>query len=135
MPLQLEIVTPEARVYKDTVESVVVPTTTGDIGILPGHIPLVTEVDEGEIIVEKGGSSQSLAVGKGFAECVGDRVSVLAENAIQMEEINEEEVLAAQERAEKALENMQSMDPEEVERLETTIRFARAQLIVKKRRR
>ena len=72
---------------------------------------------------------------RGFAECVGDRVSVLAENAIQMEEINEEEVLAAQERAEKALENMQSMDPEEVERLETTIRFARAQLIVKKRRR
>ncbi len=135
MPLQLEIVTPEARVYEDTVESVVVPTTTGDIGILPGHIPLVTEVDEGEIIVEKGGSSQSLAVSKGFAECVGDRVSVLAENAIQMEEINEEEVLAAQGRAEKALENMQSMDPEEVERLETTIRFARAQLIVKKRRR
>ncbi len=135
MALQLEIVTPEARVYEDTVDSVVVPTTTGDIGILPGHIPLVTEVDEGEIIVDKDGSSQSLAVSKGFAQCVGDKVSVLAENAIQMEEIDEEAVLEAQQRAEKSLEDMQSMDPEEVERLETTIRFARAQLIVKKRRR
>ena len=135
MSLQLEIVTPEARVYEDTVDSVVVPTTSGDIGILPGHIPLVTEVDDGEIIVEKAGSSESLAVSKGFAQVVGDKVSVLAEDAIQIEEIDEQEVLAAQERAEKALENMQSMDAEEIEMLETTIRFARAQLIIKKRRR
>ena len=135
MSLQLEIVTPEARVYEDTVDSVVVPTTSGDIGILPGHIPLVTEVKDGEIIVEKGGSSDSLAVSKGFAQVVGDKVSVLAENAIQIEEIDEQEVLAAQERAEKALENMQSMDKEEIEMLETTIRYARAQLILKKRRR
>ena len=49
--MNLEIVTPEAKVYEDTVESVVLPTTTGEINILPGHIPLVTEIQAGEIIV------------------------------------------------------------------------------------
>ena len=49
MPLTLEIVTPENRVYSDTIDTVVIPTTEGEVGILPGHIPLLTQVEHGEL--------------------------------------------------------------------------------------
>ena len=55
MSLTLEIVTPEARVYSDTIDTVVIPTVDGEIGILPGHIPLLTQVADGELRVTKGG--------------------------------------------------------------------------------
>ena len=77
MPLTLEIVTPEARVYSATVESVVIPTTTGEVGILPGHIPLLTQVEHGELRVTKDGATQWLAVSGGFAQVEGDRVAAL----------------------------------------------------------
>jgi len=134
MSLQLEIVTPEARVYESEVDSVKLPTTSGEIGILPGHIPLVTEVNAGEITVQKAGSNELLAVSKGFAQCVGDKVSVLAENAINVAEIDEATVKAAQSRAEDALKNADSMSKEEIERLETTVQFAKTQLLVRKKR-
>ena len=51
--MNIEIVTPEAKVYEDTIDSVVMPTTSGEIDILPGHIPIVTEVQAGELIVSK----------------------------------------------------------------------------------
>jgi len=61
MPLTLEIVTPEARVYSDTVDSVVIPTVEGEIGILPGHLPLLTQVAHGELVVaQPGGGAQRL---------------------------------------------------------------------------
>ena len=58
--MNLEIVTPEAKVYEDTIDSVVLPTTSGEINILPGHIPLVTEIQAGEIIVSKSGDRSGL---------------------------------------------------------------------------
>lgn len=128
MSLQLEIVTPEARVYESTVDSVVMPTTTGEIGILPGHIPLVTEIQAGEIVVKKEGASESLAISKGFAQCIGDKVSILAEAAIEVQAIDESEVAEAQKRAEEALANAESMSEEEKNLLETTIKYSRAQL-------
>ena len=57
MPLTLEIVTPEAKVYSDTIDSVVIPTIEGEIGILPGHIPLLTQVEHGELRVTKGSAT------------------------------------------------------------------------------
>ena len=51
MPLTLEIVTPEARVYADTIDTVVFPTVQGEVGILPGHIPLLTQIANGELRV------------------------------------------------------------------------------------
>ena len=61
MALILEIVTPEARVYSDTVDSVVIPTVEGEVGVLAGHIPLLTQVDHGELRVTKGSSTELLA--------------------------------------------------------------------------
>lgn len=134
MSLQLEIVTPEAKVYEDAIDSVLLPTSSGEVGILPGHVPLMTEVEAGELLVEKAGANVSLAVSKGFAQCVGDKVSVLAENAINVEEIDESEVEAAQKRAEESLSSTQQMSAEEIELLETTIQFAKTQLLVRRKR-
>ena len=132
--MNIEIVTPEARVYEDTIESVVMPTTSGDIDILPGHIPIVTEVQAGELIVSKSGTRQSLAISKGFAQCVGDKISILAEDAIHIDEIDESAVEEAQKRAEEALATMEKMSDEEVAMLETQIAYARAQILVKRKR-
>ena len=82
MSLTLEIVTPEARVYSDTIDTVVIPTVQGEIGILPGHIPLLTQIASGELRVTKDGKEQLLAVGGGFAQVEGDKIAVLAERAI-----------------------------------------------------
>ena len=121
MPLTLEIVTPEDRVFSDTIDTVVIPTLEGEIGILPGHIPLLTQVADGELRVTKGAETKGLVVGSGFAEIEGDHVKILAELAIQ--------------RAEEALKGRQALDVSEVERLEALVRFSVAQLGIKRRRR
>jgi F-type H+-transporting ATPase subunit epsilon len=134
MPLTLEIVTPEARVYSDTIDTVVLPTVQGEIGILPGHIPLLTRVAHGELRVTKGSQTHYLAVGDGFAQVDGDRVQVLAESAIEEGKIDERATEDAMRRAEEALRAPQNLEPAEVERLEGVVRFSVAQLGVKRRR-
>jgi F-type H+-transporting ATPase subunit epsilon len=135
MPLTLEIVTPEARVYSQSVDSVVIPTVEGEVGILPGHIPLVTQVGAGELRATKGGATELLVVGGGFAQVSGEKVSILADSAIHEEKIDEHAVADAMQRAEDALKEKQTMEPSEVARLESLVRFASAQLIVKRRHR
>jgi F-type H+-transporting ATPase subunit epsilon len=135
MSLILEIVTPEARVYSDTVDTVVIPTVEGEIGILPGHIPLLTQVGAGELRVLKNGKTELLAVGNGFAEIDGDKVSILAESAISEEKIDVDAAEKAMQRAEEALRGKDSLDAAEVERLESIVRLAIVQLDLKRRRR
>jgi F-type H+-transporting ATPase subunit epsilon len=135
MPLTLEIVTPEDRVYSDTVDTVVIPTLEGEIGILPGHIPLLTQVADGELRVTKGTVTQDLVVGAGFAQIDGDHVKILAEFAINENQIDENDAELAIRRAEETLKSREKMDPAEVERLEAIMRFSVAQLGVKRKRR
>lgn len=135
MSLTLEIVTPEARVYSDTIDSVVIPTVEGEVGILPGHIPLLTQVADGELRVTKDGQTQWLAVGGGFAEVENDHVRVLAERAITEEKIDEGAVEAALKRADEQLRAAAGADPAEFEHLQELVRFAGVQLAVKRRRR
>jgi F-type H+-transporting ATPase subunit epsilon len=134
MPLTLEIVTPEARVYSETVDTVVIPTVEGEVGILPGHIPLVTRVDAGELRATKGGVTQLLVVGGGFAQVSGEKVSILADSAINEEKIDENAAADAMKRAEDALKAKQTLEPAEIERLEAVVRFSVAQLGVRRRR-
>ncbi len=134
MPLTLEIVTPEARVYLETVDTVVIPTVEGEVGILPGHIPLVTRVGAGELRATKGGVTQLLVVGGGFAQVTGEKVSILADSAISEEKIDENAVTDAIKRAEDALRNKGTLAAAEIERLEGIVRFSVAQLGVKRRR-
>lgn len=137
MSLTLEIVTPEAKVYSDTVDNVVVPTVEGEIGVLPGHLPLLSQVADGELRVTKGSNLETLVVGDGFIEIQGDKVSILAEHAIEESQIDEAAVEKAMQRAQAALEEAKDskIDPAEIERLESVVRFAVAQLGIKKRRR
>ena len=135
MPLTLEIVTPEAKVYSDTIDSVVVPTVQGEIGMLPGHIPLLTQVEHGELRVTKGTATSFLAVGGGFAQIDGDRVRVLAEHAITEEKIDENAVEAALKKAELELSAAKDMDPQQYEHLQSLVRYSGVQLAVKRRRR
>ncbi len=135
MPLTLEIVTPEARVYTDTVDTVVIPTVDGEIGILPGHIPLLTQVADGELHVTKGHETQGLVVCGGFAQIDGDRVKVLTEFAIDEAEIDPQAAAHAMQRAQQALEGRAKLDQAEIDRLEGLVRFSVAQLGARHRRR
>ncbi len=135
MPLTLEIVTPEAKVYLDTIDSVVIPTVEGEIGVLPGHIPLLTQIEHGELRVTKGAITQLLVVSGGFAQIDGDRVRVLAENAINEEKIDENAVETALKRAEEQLREAKDMDPQQYEHLQSLVRYSGVQLAVKRRKR
>ena len=135
MSLHLEIVTPEARVYADTIDTVVLPTVSGEIGILPGHIQLLTQIDAGELRVTKNGQTSRLAVGAGFVEIEGDRVHVLAEQAITEEKIDEKAVEEAIRRAEQQLREAAHLDPNQQEQLHSLVRFAGVQLALKRNRR
>ena len=135
MTLTLEIVTPEKRVYSKSVERVKLPCSEGEMEVLPGHIPLITTVDAGEVRTQSKGQSELLAVDKGFVEVFGDKVSILTEAAIDIEDIDLEAAEKAQKRAEEALAKAEAdnLDPAEVERLEAVARFAITQKLLKKR--
>lgn len=135
MPLSLEIVTPAGRVLEKNADSVVLPTAMGEIGVLPGHIPLTTMLEAGELRLTLAAQQEAFVVGRGFALIENDRVSVLTDSAIDETSIDEHAVEDARARAEKALsEKTTDLDPAEVERLESVVRFAVAQLAAKKKR-
>ncbi len=133
--MTFEIVTPTGIVYTaDNVLSVTLPTTSGELGILPGHVPLTAEIEPGEVDVATVAGTVRLAVDKGYGRVIADRVSVLAEAAIEVREIDLSAVEDARKRAEAALEaarKQKQVDPVEIERLEATARFAIAQKLAK----
>lgn len=132
--LHLEIVTPEARAYSDDVELVVLPAVEGEMGVYPQHIPLITQLKPGELVVTKGGKQIALAVGEGFVEVTGEKVSVLVDMALQESEIDEKAVEEAIARAEARLKE-QHVGDEEAALVQAAIAKSLAQLHVKRRRR
>ncbi|HUL34424.1 MAG TPA: F0F1 ATP synthase subunit epsilon [Candidatus Eisenbacteria bacterium] len=103
--IQLVLVTPERQLLRETVVEVEIPGREGQLGILPGHAPLMTELGIGELSYKTSASSAPviLAVIQGFAEVLPDRVTVLAETAERAEEINLARAEAAKARAEQRL--------------------------------
>jgi F-type H+-transporting ATPase subunit epsilon len=101
--LDLEITTPERRVIAETVDEVVLPGTEGYLGVLPGHAPLLTGLNAGEVAYRAGGKERYVAVSAGFAEILGNRVSILADTAERAEEIDLERCKRSLDRAQKAL--------------------------------
>lgn len=100
--LQFEIITPDRVVYKDEIDSITLPTTEGEITILPNHIPLITPTRPGEIMIKKDGQTRHMAVMKGFVETSENKVRLMAEAAELAEEIDERRAEEARQRAEKA---------------------------------
>ena len=103
--IELSVVTPERQLLKETVIEVDIPGVEGQLGILPGHAPLMTELGIGELSYRTATSSKpiSLSIVRGFAEVLGDRVTVLAETAERAEEIDLARAEAAMARAQKRL--------------------------------
>ena len=101
--VRLEIVTPEAKTYSDDVDSVVIPGIDGEVGVLPLHAPLMTQLEPGELRVLKGGQELRLAVGEGFVEITPEKVAVLTDMAVKESDIDESAAEEAVRRAEQAM--------------------------------
>ena len=133
--LRLEIVTPEKLAYSNDVESVVIPAVEGEMGVLPMHIPLMTQIHAGELVITKGGQKEYLAVGEGFVTITQTQVNVLTDMAIEWEHIDEGAAQAAIKRAQEALANKDSLGSEEAAAVQASLAKSLAQLNVKRRRR
>jgi F-type H+-transporting ATPase subunit epsilon len=105
MPIELEIVTPERLAYSDTVDSVVLPGSEGEIGVLPHHAPLVSMLGVGELRIRKDGQEETFAIAGGFLQVRPDKVVVMAETADLASEIDLEKAQEARREAERALES------------------------------
>jgi F-type H+-transporting ATPase subunit epsilon len=131
--LKLEIVTPEARTYSEDVEMVTLPAVEGEMGIYPQHVPILTQINAGEVIVRKDNRDYFLAVGEGFVEITGDRVAILTDMAIRAENIDEAKAEEARQRAEARL--AEKIDDEEAAMVSAALAHSLAQLQVKRRQR
>lgn len=129
--LKLEIVTPEAKTFSEDVEMVTLTGVEGEMGIYPQHMPLMTQLVAGEIIARKGGQSIFLAVGDGFVQITGERVSILTDMAIRAENIDEVKAEEARKRAEARL--AEKITEEESAHVSAALAHALTQLKVKRR--
>ena len=131
--LRLVVVTPEGKTFDSDVEQVVMPGVEGQLGILPGHVPLLTAIQPGEVDLKAGSRGDELAVGGGFAEVTGDRVTILTDMAVKPEDIDEHEVEKALQSAQQAL--LEKKAGPEAEALMAMIQRSTVQLNLKRKRR
>jgi F-type H+-transporting ATPase subunit epsilon len=131
--LKLEIVTPEGPVYSEDVEIVTLPGVVGQMGIYPQHVPLVTQMVPGEVIVRKDGRDLFIATGEGLIEVTADRVAVLTDLAVAADRIDQAKAEEARQRAEARLR--EKLSDEEVASVNASLARSLAQLRVKRRQR
>lgn len=131
--LKLEIVTPEAVTFSDDVEMVTLPGSEGEMGIYPMHVPLMTQVVAGELVVRQNGKEFILAVGDGFVQITGDHVAVMTDMAIRAENIDAAKAEEARSRAEARLQ--EKLSGEEVASVNAALANSLAQLKVLRRKR
>ena len=132
--LKLEIVTPEAKTYSEDVDFVLIPGSEGDLGVYPGHVPLLTELAPGELKAIHGGKEVYLAIGQGFVEITQTTVSVLTDMAVLEDDIDESAAQAAIERAKAAMKDAH-IHGEEHAAVQASLLKSLAQLKVKRRHR
>ena len=131
--LRLEIITPVATVFSEDVEMVTLPAVEGEIGILPQHVPLMTQMVPGEMVVRQNGQDRFLAVGEGLIEITGDHVAILTDLAIAAENIDEAMAEEARQRAQARLK--EKLSAEEVANVNAALARSLAQIRVKRRQR
>ena len=120
-----------ALAYSDDVEMVTLPAAEGEMGIYPQHVPLLTQIIPGELIIRKNGRDEFLAVGEGFVEITAERVAIMADMAIFAEHIDEAKADEARQRAEARL--AEHLDDEEAAICHAALTHSLAQLKVKRR--
>jgi F-type H+-transporting ATPase subunit epsilon len=131
--LRLEIITPIAMAFSEDVEMVTLPGVEGELGILPQHIPLMTQMVPGELVIRQNGQDRYLAVGEGFVEITGDHVAILTDLAIAAENIDEAKAEEARQRAQARLR--EKLSAEEVANVNAALARSLAQIRVKRRQR
>ena len=129
--LKLEIVTPDATVYSEDVEMVTLQGVEGQMGIYPQHVRLITQLVPGEVIVNKAGRDNFLAVGEGLVEITGDRVAIVTDMAVAAEKIDEAKAEEARQRA--AARLRENLSSQEVASVNAALARSLAQLSVKRR--
>jgi F-type H+-transporting ATPase subunit epsilon len=129
--LKLEIVTPEAKVFSADVEMVTLTGTEGEMGIYPQHMPVMTQLAHGEIIARQNGENIFLAVGDGFVQITGEKVSVLTDMAVKADDIDEAKAVEAQQKAEARL--AQKLSDAESATVQAALLHATTQLNVRRR--
>jgi F-type H+-transporting ATPase subunit epsilon len=131
--LKLEIVTPESKVFSDDVDMVVLPGVEGQLGILPMHVPLLTQLLPGELHIMQGGKQEDIVVGTGFVEVSQTQVSVLTDMAMGEAEIDESATEQAVKRAEADLAS-KDLTGEQVGDVQASLARSLAALKFKRRR-
>jgi len=129
--MKLEIVTPDGKAYAEDVEMVTLTGAEGEIGILPQHVRLMTQMLPGELVVRRGGKDVFVAVGGGLVEVRADRVQILTDMAVAAEKIDEAKAEEARRRAEVRLQDQ--LSAEEVAATNAALTRALAQLKVRRR--
>jgi F-type H+-transporting ATPase subunit epsilon len=129
--LHLEIITPDAVVYKDDVHMVTLPGVEGELGIYPLHVPLITQIVPGGIVVTKNGRDTQLAVGEGLVDITAESVTIVTDMAIPADKIDEAKVEEARQRA--AARLAEKLSDEEVASVNASLARSLAQLHVKRR--
>ena len=128
--LKLEIITPAATVFSEDVEMVTLPAVEGEIGIFPQHVPLMTQMVPGEMVVRQNGQDRFLAVGEGLVEITGDHVAILTDLAIAAENIDEAMAEEARQRAQTRLK--EKLSAEEVASVNAALARSLAEIRVKR---
>ena len=128
---KLEIVTPESLVYSEDVDMVTLPCIEGQIGVLPHHMRLMTQLVPGEMTIRKGGRVEFMAVGEGLVEVTSSSVSVVTNMAIASDKIDEARVEEARQKALARLS--EKISSEEVASVNASLARSLAQLRVKRR--
>ena len=131
--LKLEIVTPDAKVFAEDVDMVTLPGVNGQMGVLPQHVRLMTQMVPGEMIVRKAGHDDFLAVGEGLVEVTNERVSIVTNMAVAVESIDEAAAEEARQRAAARLK--EKLSSEEIASVNASLARSLAQLNVKRRHR
>ena len=127
MALQLDVITPERRLLSEQADAVTVPGLEGELGILPGHTPLISALKTGVLSYTQGGTTRRLLVSGGFVEVNNDRVSVLADLAEFPEEVDAARARTEREEAERLLGGF-SGTPEELAEVRAQLDRASARL-------
>ena len=123
--IRLEVVTPDKEVVNDLAKIVMAPGSLGEFGVLSGHTPFMTSLNTGAIHYrDQNGKDQYVFVSGGFAEALPDKVTVLAESAEKMEDIDPERAKTAMERAEKRLAEDRAREQVDIARAKAAIERA-----------
>jgi F-type H+-transporting ATPase subunit epsilon len=132
--IDCEVVTVERIVYRGGADMIIAPGTDGQLGILPRHAPLLTSLQEGELIIRRQGEEDlSIAIGGGFMEVLHNRVVVLADSAERADEIDEGRAQRARDRALKDLAE-RKVGVSEAQAVEAALRRSSVRLKVAQRR-